>query len=136
MADADDQNQLTELTADIVSAYVSNNTLVPADVPALIADVSEALFRAAANAVVPPKEDLKPAVSIKRSITPDYLICLEDGLKFKSLKRHLRSHFDMSPDEYRAKWGLPYDYPMVAPAYAAARSKLAKKIGLGRKRKS
>lgn len=135
MSDAAEQTQLAELTADIVSAYVSNNTLVPADVPALIADVNDALARAAANAAVPMKEELKPAVSIKRSITADYLICLEDGKKFKSLKRHLRSHFDMSPDEYRAKWGLPYDYPMVAPAYAAARSKLAKKIGLGRQRK-
>ncbi len=135
MSDAAEQTQLAELTADIVSAYVSNNTLVPADVPALIADVNDALARAAANAAVPMKEELKPAVSIKRSITADYLICLEDGKKFKSLKRHLRSHFDMSPDDYRAKWGLPYDYPMVAPAYAAARSKLAKKIGLGRKRR-
>lgn len=136
MTDAPEQSHLTELTADIVSAYVSKNTIVPAELPNLIAEVSDALSKAAAKEHQPPKEDLKPAVAIKKSVTPDYIICLEDGMKFKSLKRHLRSHYDLSPDEYRAKWGLPHDYPMVSPAYAEARSKLAKKIGLGRKAKA
>jgi predicted transcriptional regulator len=86
--------------------------------------------------VQPAKEELNPAVSIKQSVTPDYIICLEDGKQFKSLKRHLRNSFDLTPDEYREKWGLPYDYPMVAPNYAARRSAMAKKFGLGRKRKS
>ncbi len=135
MTGTTDITYITELTADIVSAYVSKNTIVVSDVPALIADVSDALSKAAAKSVLEPKADLKPAVSIKKSVTPDYIICLEDGQKFKSLKRHLRSHYDMSPDEYRDKWNLPYDYPMVSPAYAEKRSQLAKKIGLGRKSK-
>ena len=129
-----EQTELVELTADIVSAYVSNNSVVASDVPALIADVSAALGQAAAKAARPVEEELKPAVSIKKSVTPDYIICLEDGKKFKSLKRHLRSRYDLSPEEYREKWGLAYDYPMVAPNYAAARSQLARKMGLGRKR--
>lgn len=128
-----EQTELVELTADIVSAYVSNNTVVASEMPALIADVGAALGAAAARSALPAKEELVPAVPIKKSVTPDYLICLEDGKKFKSLKRHLRSHYDMSPEEYREKWGLRHDYPMVAPNYAAARSKLAKELGLGRK---
>lgn len=125
--------ELVELTADVVSAYVSNNTVVAENLPDLIANVSEALGQVAASVAEPVKEELTPAVPIKTSVTPDYIICLDDGKKFKSLKRHLRSKYDLSPDEYREKWGLPHGYPMVAPNYSAARSKLAKKLGLGRK---
>ena len=133
MTEQSETTELVELTADIVSAYVSNNTVVPADLPSLIADVNAALGQAAARTAEPVKEELTPAVPIKKSVTPDYIICLEDGKKFKSLKRHIRSKYDLSPNEYREKWGLPHDYPMVAPNYSAARSKLAKKLGLGRK---
>lgn len=136
MEDKVEQGALVELTADIVSAYVSNNTLVPTDLPGMIDEIYEALNKAALKAALPVKEELKPAVSVKKSITPDYIICLEDGKKFKSLKRHLRTHYDLSPEEYRDKWGLPHDYPMVAPNYAAARSQLAKKMGLGQRRKA
>jgi len=128
--------QLIELSADIVSAYVSHNALSASDLPKLIASVHATL---AGLGGVPEPEvvvELKPAVPVKKSITPEYLICLEDGKKFKSLKRHLRTEYDMSPEEYRAKWGLPADYPMVAPTYSEARSRLAKTIGLGRKPKS
>lgn len=135
MEESFDKNELVELTADIVSAYVSNNTVVAGDLPSLIGEVHDALNRASVNAGSIAKEDLKPAVSVKKSVTPDYIICLEDGKKFKSLKRHLRTHYDLSPEEYREKWGLPHDYPMVAPNYAAARSNLAKKMGLGQRRK-
>ena len=127
---------LVELTADIVSAYVSNNTVVSSDLPMLINETYDALSKAAAKASQPLTEELNPAVPIKKSITPDYIICLEDGKKFKSLKRHLRTHYNLSPEEYREKWGLPHDYPMVAPNYAAARSALAKKMGLGQRRRS
>ena len=125
-------SELVELTADIVSAYVSNSAVQPAELPALIKQIYSALGSlasggAAEEAAAPPT----PAVSIKKSITPDHLVCLEDGRKFKSLKRHLRTKYDLSPDDYRAKWGLPKDYPMVAPNYAAARSALAKEMGLG-----
>jgi len=123
------------LASDIVSAYVANNTVAATDIPALIKEVHVALQRAAEGGAEPAPEPLKPAVPIKKSVTPDYIICLEDGKKFKSLKRHLRTTFNMTPDEYRAKWGLPRDYPMVAPNYAAARSELAKKMGLGQQRK-
>jgi len=126
---------LVELTADIVSAYVSNNTVVSSDLPALINETYDALSKAAAKAAQPLTEELNPAVPVKKSVTPEYIICLEDGKKFKSLKRHLRTHYDLSPEEYREKWGLPHDYPMVAPNYAAARSALAKKMGLGQRRK-
>lgn len=127
---------LVELTSEIISAYVSNNTIVPADVPGMIDDVYDALSKSAAKSTMPIKEELKPAISIKKSITPDFIVCLEDGKKFKSLKRHLRTHYNLSPEEYREKWGLPHDYPMVAPNYAAARSELAKKMGLGQRRKA
>lgn len=130
-----DNNELVELTTTIVSAYVSNNTVVAGDLPTIINDVHEALSRASVNASQPPVEEFKPAVPVKRSVTPEYIVCLEDGKKFKSLKRHLRTHYNMSPEEYREKWGLPHDYPMVAPNYAAARSALAKKMGLGQRRK-
>ncbi len=123
---------LTSLTADIVSAYVAHNAISGEKLPDFIGSVYGALSRASTQGVEPPKEELKPAVSIKKSVTPDYIICLEDGKKFKSLKRHLRSQYDMSPEEYREKWGLAHDYPMVAPSYAAARSDLAKNMGLGR----
>ena len=124
---------LTSLTADIVSAYVANNALSGDKIPDLISSIYGALSRASLQAVEPEKVELKPAVAIKKSVTPEYLICLEDGQKFKSLKRHLRTHYDISPEEYREKWGLPHDYPMVAPAYAVARSNLAKNMGLGRR---
>ncbi|MCK7615013.1 MucR family transcriptional regulator [Roseibium sediminicola] len=120
-----------DLTADIVSAYVSNNTVASSDLPALISSVHSALSSTAQNASEPAIEELKPAVPIKKSVTDQHIICLEDGKKFKSLKRHLRTHFGMTPEEYRTKWNLPADYPMVAPGYAAARSELAKKMGLG-----
>jgi predicted transcriptional regulator len=125
---------LIELTAEIVAAYVSKNALASNDLPGLISDVHQALVRATGNTEVVIRDELKPAVPVKKSVTPDYIICLEDGKKFKSLKRHLRTHYKMSPEEYRVKWQLPHDYPMVAPNYAAARSQLAKKMGLGTRR--
>ena len=127
-------DELVELSVDIVSAYVANNAVVLADLPALIGEVHEALMKAAQKGMAPHREELKSAVSIKKSLTPDYIICLEDGKKFKSLKRHIRTSYNLSPEEYREKWSLPHDYPMVAPNYAASRSKLAKKMGLGQKR--
>lgn len=134
MDDITERDNLIELTADIVSAYVSNNSIATADLSPLINDVHAALLRTAAGGAEPAPEPLKPAVPPKKSVTPDYIICLEDGKKFKSLKRHLRTHYDLSPEEYREKWGLPADYPMVAPNYAQARSNLAKEMGLGQKR--
>ncbi len=128
-----DPNAMIELTAEIVSAYVSNNPVSTLDLPNLIAEVHGALGRLGGGATVS-AEKQKPAVSPKKSIFDDYIICLEDGKKFKSLKRHLRTHYDLSPEQYREKWGLSHDYPMVAPNYAAARSKLAREMGLGRKR--
>lgn len=134
--DADDNTDaLIELTADVVSAYVSNNSVPAGELPALIGEVHAALKGTASDAAPGKPEALKPAVPIKKSVTPDYIISLEDGKKFKSLKRHLSTHYGLTPDEYRAKWGLPADYPMVAPNYAAARSALAKTMGLGRKPK-
>jgi len=127
---------LVDLTADIVSAYVSNNAVVSGDLPSLINETYDALSKAAAKASQPLTEELNPAVPIKKSVTPDYIVCLEDGKKFKSLKRHLRTHYELTPEEYRDKWNLPHDYPMVAPNYAAARSALAKKMGLGQRRKA
>ncbi len=124
---------LVELSADIVSAYVSHNSVSPIDLPKLIAEVHTALKGLASNEAPVVVEELRPAVPVKKSVTPDYIICLEDGKKFKSLKRHLRTHYNLSPEEYREKWGLPVDYPMVAPNYSATRSKLAKENGLGRK---
>jgi predicted transcriptional regulator len=130
-----EKDELVELTAEIVSAYVSNNTVVVTDLPALINNVFDALKKASSTGAQPAKEELRPAVPIKKSVTSEYIICLEDGKKFKSLKRHLRTHYDLSPEEYREKWGLPHDYPMVAPNYAAARSDLAKRMGLGQRRR-
>lgn len=124
-----------ELAADIVSAYVSRNSVGAGELPALIGDVHAALLRISSGPVEAPVEAPKPAVSVKKSVTPDFIICLEDGKKFKSLKRHLRTQYNLSPDEYREKWNLPSDYPMVAPNYAEARSKLARDMGLGQKRR-
>lgn len=129
-------SHLVELSADIVSAYVSHNALSASDLGKLIASVHATLVGLGGAIEVEEVVELKPAVPVKKSITPEYLICLEDGKKFKSLKRHLRTEYDMSPEEYRAKWGLPPDYPMVAPTYSEARSRLAKTIGLGRKPKT
>ena len=122
---------LVALTANIISAYVSNNAVGREDIPGMIADIHEALSRASQRNSNIEREELKPAVPLKKSVHEDYLICLGDGKKFKSLKRHLRTHYNLSPEEYREKWGLPHDYPMVAPNYAAARSHLAKQMGLG-----
>jgi len=125
-----------ELAVDIVSAYVSNNSVPATDLPSLINEVHAALLRVATgSAPTPATEAPKPAVSPRKSITDDYIICLEDGRKFKSLKRHLRTQYDMSPEQYREKWGLYPDYPMVAPNYAKARSALAKEMGLGQQRR-
>ena len=126
-------SELIDLSADIVAAYVSHNALSVTDLPKLIADVHAALKGLSGNGATAPIEDLKPAVPVKKSITADYIVCLEDGKKFKSLKRHLRTHYNLSPEEYREKWGLPADYPMVAPSYSETRSRLAKDNGLGRK---
>src|SRR5215218_3103136 len=123
-----------ELAADIVSAYVSNNSLPTSELPALLNVVHAALAATAKGPIQEPTPALVPAVPIKKSITPDYIVCLEDGKKFKSLKRHLRTTFNLTPEQYRAKWDLPRDYPMVAPNYAKARSELAKTMGLGQQR--
>src|SRR6201993_3312883 len=123
------------LTANIVSAYVSNNTVPAADIPGLINQVHAALMRVSGGHGEAPSDALKTAVPVKKSITPEYIVCLEDGKKFKSLKRHLRTQYNITPEQYREKWGLPADYPMVAPNYAVARSQLAKKMGLGQQRK-
>jgi predicted transcriptional regulator len=126
-----------ELAADLVSAFVSNNPVPASELPALIGSVHQALTKVAKGTSEPAVEAPKaPAVSVRKSVQPDYIICLEDGKRFKSLKRHLRTVYDLTPDQYRAKWGLAHDYPMVAPNYAAARSELAKQLGLGQKRRS
>lgn len=130
-----DDSQTVDLVAQIVSAYVRNNRVTPQDVTDLIRTVHQALL--SLNSVKPEGgsgEGLKPAVPVKKSVSDDFIVCLEDGMKFKSLKRHLHSEHGMSPEDYRAKWNLPHDYPMVAPRYAAHRSELAKAIGLGKKR--
>jgi predicted transcriptional regulator len=126
-------NDLIDLSADIVCAYVSHNALSVTDLPRLIADVHTALRGLQSPVAAVATEEQKPAVAVRKSVAPDYIICLEDGKKFKSLKRHLRTHYNLSPEEYREKWGLPTDYPMVAPNYSATRSRLAKDNGLGRK---
>ncbi len=125
--------ELTSLTADVVAAYVAHNVISADKLSDFIGSVYAALNKASTGAVEPEKIELTPAVSVKKSVTHEYIICLEDGKKFKSLKRHLKSCYDLSPEEYREKWGLPRDYPMVAPAYAAARSDLAKSMGLGQR---
>lgn len=128
-----DKNTLIDMTAEIVSAYVGKNEISASELPSLIQQVYSSLSDVTQGVFASDNEPLKPAIPLKRSVTPDYIVCLEDGKKFKSLKRHLRAHYDISPDEYRAKWGLPKDYPMVAPNYAKARSNLAKQMGLGQK---
>ncbi len=132
----EDNSILMELTSEVVCAYVSNNPLAAADLSNLIKEVHTALGGLTGPAAAPEAEKPKPAVPIKKSLNHDYLICLEDGKKFKSLKRHLKTHYDLSPEQYREKWGLAPDYPMVAPAYAEERSRLAKEMGLGQKRKA
>jgi predicted transcriptional regulator len=129
-------DMLIELTADVVAAYVSNNPVPVGELPSLIADVHAALGRVGSTSEQPPADKQKPAVNPKRSVHDDYIVCLEDGKKFKSLKRHLMTHYGLTPDQYREKWGVEPTYPMVAPNYASARSALAKKMGLGRKRKT
>jgi predicted transcriptional regulator len=135
MSELNDNTDLIDLAADIVSAYVSNNTVPSSDLPTLIAEVYAALQKTSGGEAEAAPEPLKPAVPVKKSVNPDFIVCLEDGKKFKSLKRHLRTHYDLTPEDYREKWGLPADYPMVAPNYAAARSELAKKMGLGQQRR-
>lgn len=135
MNENDVSSHYIELAADIVSAYVSNNSVPIGDLPMLINDVHLALTRVTGTPVEVTSEALKPAIPVKKSITSDYIICLEDGKKFKSLKRHLRTQYNMTPEQYREKWGLPHDYPMVAPNYAEARSKLARDMGLGQQRR-
>jgi predicted transcriptional regulator len=134
MSDKAAENYI-ELTAGIVSAYVSNNAVAAGDISALISQVHTALLRVSKGHGDALGEAVRPAIPVKRSVTPDHLICLEDGKKFKSLKRHLRTQYNMTPELYREKWGLPADYPMVAPNYAEARSRLAKEMGLGQQRK-
>ena len=131
MSDTSNANELLALTTDIVASHVSNNTVAITDLPQLIQQVYSALANVGLTALSRPQ----PAVPIKKSITPDYLFCLEDGKKLKMLKRHLKTKYNLTPEEYRERWGLPADYPMVAPRYAQQRSELAKKIGLGTKRR-
>jgi predicted transcriptional regulator len=131
----DDRQDVTPFAADIVSAYVGNNSISASELPLLIANVHAALQQIASGQPKGSEAPLSPAVPVKKSVTPEAIICLEDGKAFKSLKRHLMTKYGMSPDEYRAKWGLPADYPMVAPAYAEARSQLAKSMGLGQQRR-
>lgn len=133
MMEQSGNNELLALTTDIVASHVSNNPVTVSEVPQLIRQVYSAL--ADVDGAAPPEPELpKPAVPIRKSVTPDYIVCLEDGKKLKMLKRHIRTRYDLTPDEYRERWGLAPDYPMVAPNYASRRSALAKKIGLGKKR--
>ena len=134
MNETNDTPNFIELASDIVAAYVAKNAVPISDLPNLIANVHSALTGLGEPAK-PEAQPLTPAVSIKKSLTPDFIICLEDGKKFKSLKRHLRTQYSMTPEQYREKWGLASDYPMVAPNYAKARSELAKEMGLGQQRR-
>ena len=131
MTDKLENVEILELTTEIVASYVSNNTVAAADLPTVISDIYRSLSALGAQAAQ--TERPKPAVTVKKSVTPDFIICLEDGKKLKMLKRHLKTAYDMTPDQYRERWGLAADYPMVAPNYAKHRSALAKKIGLGTK---
>jgi predicted transcriptional regulator len=131
MGEAD--RNLRSLVADIVAAYVGGNQLPSSQLPEVIRSVYNALAGVKGQVDAPTTEPLKSAVPIRKSVTPDFIVCLEDGKKLKMLKRHLRTTYDLTPEQYRAKWGLPADYPMVAPSYAARRSEFAKQIGLGRK---
>jgi len=134
VVESDPANGLVELTTRIVAAYVSNNPVQASDMPALIMDTHAVLSRISGKDIAVEREEQKPKVAPKKSVMAEYIVCLEDGKKFKSLKRHLRTHYNLSPEQYRAKWDLPHDYPMVAPNYARARSELAKKMGLGTRR--
>jgi len=131
----ENKSDLVDMAADIVSAYVSANSIAPQDIPGLIRTVYSALKEVSAGGLVVVEQAQEPAVAVKKSVTPDYIVCLEDGKKFKSLKRHLRTRYGMTPEDYRAKWNLAHDYPMVAPNYAKARSDLAKRMGLGHARR-
>ena len=135
-ASAHKSDELLKLASQIIAAYVSNNPIPVSELPGIIKSVHITLGGLSNGGINEALTAQKPAVPIKRSITPEYIVCLEDGKKLKMLKRYLRSNYKLSPEQYRAKWGLPADYPMVAPNYAAARSQLAKKMGLGRKRKA
>ena len=135
MSDAEALAEALELTVGIAAAYVSHNSLPSSELAGLIAQIHASLTRLGRDDRQDRAEAPRPAVSARKSITNDYLVCLEDGKKFKSLKRHLRTHYDLSPEDYRRKWNLPADYPMVAPAYAKARSQLAKEMGLGQQRR-
>ena len=132
---ADPTDKYIDQTASIVSAYLAKNAVPAEEIPALISRVHASLLRVSSGAGEHGNEALKPAVPVRKSITPEFLVCLEDGKKFKSLKRHLRTQYNVTPEQYREKWGLPADYPMVAPNYAAARSQLAKQLGLGQQRR-
>ncbi|HEY0568435.1 MAG TPA: MucR family transcriptional regulator [Xanthobacteraceae bacterium] len=134
MSEGGGASSFIELTAEIVSAYLSHNSVSASEIPSLISQVHSALTQVSGGRVEVISEPPKPAVPVKRSISSDYIVCLEDGKKFKSLKRHLRTQYGMTPEQYREKWALPPDYPMVAPNYAAARSRLAKQMGLGQQR--
>jgi predicted transcriptional regulator len=133
MADQKQPAELLPLVSDIVAAHLSNNTVPVTELPNLIREVYRALANVGSDTAE--SERPEPAVPVKKSVFPDFIVCLEDGKKFKSLKRHLRTRYSMTPDEYRTKWGLPHDYPMVAPNYAKERSTLAKRMGLGTSRK-
>lgn len=132
-AQTGEEFDLVELSTEIVCAYVSHNALSTTDVTKFIGEVHSTLRTLKNSETTVPAPELKPAVPVRKSVNPDHIVCLEDGKKFKSLKRHLRTHYDLSPEEYREKWGLPADYPMVAPSYSEVRSRLAKVNGLGRK---
>jgi predicted transcriptional regulator len=127
-------NMSMDRVAAIAASYFSHNAVAPESIPDILTDIAATLAHIESGAHIVSNEPLVPAVSVKKSVTPDFIVCLEDGKKFKSLKRHLRTHYNLTPDEYRAKWGLAHDYPMVAPVYAAARSQLAKTMGLGQRR--
>ncbi|SNB74970.1 transcriptional regulator, MucR family [Arboricoccus pini] len=129
-----EERELIALTSEIVAAYVSNNQVATSDLPILISSVFKSMANVGQSTEAPAPEKLNPAVPVKKSVHPDYIVCLEDGKKLKMLKRHLRTRYNMTPADYRRKWGLPEDYPMVAPNYTEQRSGLAKKIGLGQKR--
>ncbi|MBL8836250.1 MAG: MucR family transcriptional regulator [Alphaproteobacteria bacterium] len=133
MPDAEKPPALLSLTAEIVAAHVSNNTVALADLPQLIQNVYQTLSGAGETSGAAPRP--QPAVTVKKSVTPDYIVCLEDGRKLKMLKRHLKTAYNMTPEQYRERWGLPHDYPMVAPNYAKQRSQLARDLGLGTKAK-
>jgi len=136
MTETQDTPNYLGLAADIVAAFVSHNPMPASELPALIGSVNQALQHLGSGSTQQAVEERKePAVPVKKSVNPDYIVCLEDGRKFKSLKRHLRTAYNLTPDQYRAKWGLPPTYPMVAPNYAAARSELAKSMGLGQQRR-